>query len=163
MQTASNVCLKRICPLDNNSAFRALEVIDYNWVLYKSTYSVSGWCSKRRLNLGSTCLGSFYVVFLCFFIRHCVSSVLNIYLITRELIRWRLAGYLKLGTRQLVLFQKQRANHYIVRNQKDPTFELDNRWPKVGRSCCSTVEACVTYLYSVGFISTSPWSGWLVK
>jgi len=54
-----------------------------------------------------------------------------------------MAGYLKLSTRQLVLWQLKRADVFIKKAEKDPTFELRAQWPMVG--CCLGVEFCVVY------------------
>ena len=75
-----------------------------------------------------------------------------VWLITCKFVCWWLAGYLKLSTRQLVLFMKKRANEFIVKKEKDPAFALHDRWPVVRCCCCLTVETCVLYLskYSCG-------------
>jgi len=40
------------------------------------------------------------------------------------------------------MFMKKRANEYIEKKEKDPAFELRDRWPVVRRFCCLTVKVC---------------------
>jgi len=53
VQSVSDVCLKRICSLDN-SAFSALEVLDDYCELYKSTYLLTHLLTRRKLSAATS-------------------------------------------------------------------------------------------------------------